>query len=219
MLYKLTGGALMGVKLYDDALLNKLKKWTAGTHLHLTGVNDSKRLFEVIADKSNDKAIELPLIALSRNGGYTLQSKYKQPRSFMGYKMSQDEHCATKLNAVPIGITYQLDIYTRYLEEADEYARNIVFNIINYPKLTIEIPYEDVGLTHVANIRLTTDVEDNSDVPERLIPGQFTRLTIGLDIDDAYLWDVRIKDNLSIVEGQLHVVQPDRIDKELLFEK
>lgn len=209
----------MGVKLYDDALLKKLQKWTAGTHLNLTGVNDTKRLFEVITDSNNDKPIELPLIAISRNGGYTIQSKYKQPRTYNGHTMAQNGVAGVKLNAIPIGITYQLDIYARYLEEADEYARNIVFNIINYPKLEIEIPYEDMGFTHVSNIRLTSDVEDNSDIPERLIPGQFTRLTIGFDIDDAYLWDVRIKDNLSIVEGQLHVVQPDRVDKELLFKK
>ena len=209
----------MGVKFYDDALLKKLQRWTAGTHLNITGVNESKRLFEVVADKGNDKPIELPLITISRSGGYTIQSKYKQPRSFNGHTLVQTESAGVKLNAIPIGITYQLDIYTRYLEEADEYARNIVFNIINYPKLTIEIPYEDMGFTHDSNIRLTTDVEDNSDIPERLISGQFSRLTIGLDIDDAYLWDVRIKDNLSIVEGTLNVVQPDRIDRELLFEK
>ena len=209
----------MGVKLYDDALLNKFKKWTAGTHLTLSGVNDTKRLFEVIADTNNDKPIELPLIALRRPGGYTIQSKYKQPRSFMGHTMARTDAVGAKLNAIPIGITYQLDIYTRYLEEADEYARNIVFNIINYPKLEVEIPYEDMGFTHISNIRLTTEVEDNSDIPERLIPGQFTRLTIGFDIDDAYLWDVRIRDNLSIVEGQLHIESPDRVDKELMFKK
>ncbi|MBO5711334.1 MAG: hypothetical protein J6R47_00710, partial [Acholeplasmatales bacterium] len=106
-------------------------------------------------------------------------------------------------NAIPIGIAYQLDIYTRYLEEADEYARNFIFNIINYPKLTIELPYESQGIKHDANIRITSDIDDNSDIPERLIPGQFTRLTLGINIDDAYLFDVRVKDNLSIKEVSL----------------
>jgi chorismate synthase len=77
--------------------------------------------------------------------------------------------------------------------------------------------------THISNIRLTTEVEDNSDIPERLISGQFTRLTIGIDIDDAYLFDVRIRDNLSIVEGQLWTTTivdgKEHTDKELLFEK
>lgn len=207
----------MAVRFYDEALLKKFQRWTADTQVQLTGINETRRLFEVIADKQNDKPIQLPLIALSRNGGYTIQEKYKQPRSYNGSALIVTTDSGAKLNAIPIGISYQIDIYARHLAEADEYARNIVFNIINYPKLNIEIPYEDSGLTHDANIRLITDVEDNSDIPERLISGQFTRFTIGIDIDDAYLFDVRVKDNLSIVEGQLHIVQPDRVDKELIF--
>lgn len=209
----------MAVRFYDEALLKKFQKWTADTQVQLTGVNETRKLFEVVADKNNDKPIQLPLIALSRNGGYTIQEKYKQPRSYNSNEFirMQDANSGALLNAIPIGISYQIDIYARHLAEADEYARNIVFNIINYPKLNIEIPYEDSGLTHDANIRLITDVEDNSDIPERLISGQFTRFTIGIDIDDAYLFDVRVKDNLSIVEGQLHIVQPDRVDKELIF--
>lgn len=207
----------MAVRFYDEALLKKFQKWTADTQVQLTGINETRRLFEVVADKTNDKPIQLPLIALSRNGGYTIQEKYKQPRSYNGSALVVTTDSGAKLNAIPIGISYQIDIYARHLAEADEYARNIVFNIINYPKLNIEIPYEDSGLTHDANIRLITDVEDNSDIPERLISGQFTRFTIGIDIDDAYLFDVRVKDNLSIVEGQLHIVQPDRVDKELIF--
>ena len=192
----------MAVRFYDEALLKKFQKWTADTQVQLTGVNETRKLFEVIADKNNDKPIQLPLIALSRNGGYTIQEKYKQPRSYSSNEFirMQDANSGALLNAIPIGISYQIDIYARHLAEADEYARNIVFNIINYPKLNIEIPYEDSGLTHDANIRLITDVEDNSDIPERLISGQFTRFTIGIDIDDAYLFDVRIKDNLSIVD-------------------
>lgn len=213
----------MAVRFYDEALLKKFQKWTAETQVHLTSVNETKQLFETIADSQNDNPIQLPLIALSRNGGYTIQTKYKQPLSHRGSTMILTTASGAKLNAIPIGISYQIDIYTRYLAEADEYARNLVFNIINYPKLNVEIPYEDSGLTHDANIRLTTDVEDNSDIPERLITGQFTRLTIGIDIDDAYLFDVRVKDNLSIVEGQLWqttiVDGKERIDKELIFEK
>lgn len=195
----------MAVRFYDEALLQKFQKWTRDTHILLTGVNESRRLFEVVADTKNDKPIELPLISLSRPGGYTIHEKYKQPKSYMGSTMILTTENGAQLNAIPIGISYQIDIYARHLAEADEYARNLVFNIINYPKLQIEIPYEDSGLFHDANIRLTSDVEDNSDIPERLIPGQFTRLTIGIDIDDAYLFDVRVRDNLSIVESQLHV--------------
>ena len=203
----------MAVRFYDEALLKKFQKWTADTQVHLTGINETKRLFEVVVDTNNDRPIQFPLIALSRNGGYTIQEKYKQPRSYNGSALVVTTDSGAKLHAIPIGISYQIDIYTRELAEADEYARNIVFNIINYPKLNIEIPYEDSGLTHDANIRLITDVEDNSDIPERLISGQFTRFTIGIDIDDAYLFDVRVKDNLRIVDVATSSPIPDMPEK------
>lgn len=191
----------MSIKLYDDALLSKLKNWTLDTSIFLTGVNESTRLFSSIADKSNDKPIQLPLIALTRPGGFTIEEKLKQPKSHNGTLISYNEERGARLNAIKISIPYQLDVYARYQEEADEYIRNIVFNIINYPLVRIEIPYHDLGIFHDSNIRISSDVEDNSDVPERLITGQFKRYTLSIVIDDAYLFDVRIKDNLRIVEG------------------
>ena len=188
----------MGVKLYDDALLAKFKRWTNNTQVRLTGVDETKRLFEVIADSNNDSNIKLPIIAISRNGGYVILNKNKRPISYAGSTAAQSAQKGAKLNVIPIGISYQIDIYTRYLAEADEYARNLVFNIINYPKLEVDIPYESLGLTQVANIRITADVEDNSAIPERLIPDQFSRFTLTIDIDDAYLFDVRVQDNISI---------------------
>ena len=196
----------MSIKLYDDALLNKLRYWTQDTSVTLTGVNESTKLFTTVADMNNDNPIELPLIALSRPGGFLIEDKYKQPKSYNGALVAYNEHRSAKLNAIRISIPYQLDIYARYQEEADEYIRNIVFNIINYPLVTISIPYHDLGLNHDSNIRLISDVEDNSDIPERLISGQFKRYTIELNIDDAYLFDVRVKDNLKLVEGQLNIL-------------
>lgn len=193
----------MGVRFYDEALLNKLKNWAAGQTVTITGVNETRRLFEIISDTNNDRSIKLPIIALSRPGGYTILNKNQRPLAHAGSTFAINQLRGAKVNAIPIAITYQLDIYTRYLEEADEYARNFVFNIINYPKLNIELPYENLGITHDANIRITSDVDDNSDIPERLIPGQFTRLTLGINIDDAYLFDVRIKDNMTIKEINL----------------
>ncbi len=208
----------MAVRFYDEALLNKLKRWTQDTQVMITGVNETQRLFEVVSDMKDDRPIQLPLIALSRPGGFTIQQTGKQSRTYDSATMIVNEQRSAKLNMIPISIPYQLDIYTRYLEEADEYIRNIVFNIINYPKLTIEIPYEDSGLVHDANIRLNPEITNNSDIPERLIPGQFTRYTVEIEIDDAYLFDVRVKDNLKIVEGQVNTVDPDKLHRELIFQ-
>lgn len=202
----------MSVNLYDEALLAKLQRWTKDTHVSLIGVNESTRLFTTIADISNDNPINLPLLALSRPGGFTIEDKYKQPKSYDGVTFAASLQKSAKLNAIRITIPYQLDVYARLKQEADEYIRNIVFNIVNYPKLTIEVPYENMERFHDSSIRITSDVEDNSDVPERLVSGQFTRYTIEFVIDDAYLFDVRIGDNVSIVDTSVDI---DGLKKEI----
>lgn len=203
----------MSVKLYDDALINKLGKWTNNTQIHLVGPNDVKRLFEVTADTNNDTPIQLPLIVLSRSGGYTILDSIKRNMSFDGVRLDANSKRVCQLNAIPIEITYQLDIYTKYFEEADEFSRNLVFNIVNYPKLPIVIPYEGRNYVHDSNIRMTPEIEDNSDIPERLISGQFTRNTIHLTVDDAYLFDVRYRDSLSLVS---ECVLSDKLEEEFM---
>lgn len=188
----------MAIRYYDEALVNKLKNWTSNTDVTITGPDETRRMFEVIADKTKDKPIKLPLICLRRGKGFEVQSTSKKPLSFDAMSLEDTKEKSLQLNAIPINIPYQLDIYTRYFAEADEYVRNFIFNIINYPKLEITLPYMGKNVIQVANIRMMGNVEDNSDIPERLVPGQFTRYTLSLYIDDAYLYDLRIRDNYSI---------------------
>ena len=143
------------------------------------------------------------MIVLNRTGGYSVldMGLAKHPISYDGVKIRFTEESSVLLNAIPISIPYQLDVYTRYFEEADEYTRNLVFNIINYPKLTVTIPYNNENYKHDANIRMESEIQDNSDIPERLSIGQFTRMTISLYIDDAYLWDIKKVGNWSICDN------------------
>jgi len=171
----------MATSYYDDALIKKIKAWTEKTEITITSPDETKRLFESISDMNNDKPLKLPLICIRRKGGYNIINTSKQPLTFDGLRIDANINRSIQLNAVPIEIQYQIDVYTRYYKEADEYIRNFVFNIINFPKLTITIPYQSINLEHDSNIRLSSEVEDNSDIPERLIAGQFTRLSLNIN--------------------------------------
>lgn len=201
----------MSVNLYDKALLEKLSNWTRNTKVHIVGPSESRRIFEVVADETKDSPLQLPMIVLTRPGGYTItdQGLAKHPLSYNGAKLHSDVEASVLLNAIPIRIPYQLDVYTRYFEEADEYTRNLVFNIINYPKLTVTVPYMNENYKHDSNIRMDSGIEDNSAIPERLVSGQFTRMTIALNIDDAYLWDVRKTGNWTICENYQVIVKDE----------
>lgn len=190
----------MALKLYDDALVEKIKNWTQNTIVNVLGPDDVRRTIEVIADETNDSPIKLPLIAITRNGGYVIEDFAigKKAMSFDGLTLNANHRQASQLNSIPINISYELNVITRYYEQADEYMRNLIFNLINFPKLTINIPYNNENYKHVANITLNAEIEDASDIPLRLVAGQFTRLVITFQIDDAYLWDVRYRDVYSI---------------------
>ena len=188
----------MSAHFYDTALVNKFKKWIENTQVSLLGPEDTRRLFEIVADKSNDSAIQLPLISLRRIGGYTILSKNKKPLTYDGKMLQSTIERSISLNAIPIDLRYQVDVFTRYYKEADEYMRNIIFNLINFPMLQIEIPYEGIDIQHDSSIRIVSDVADNSAINERLSLGQFTRLSLGISIDDAYLFDARVRDNYLI---------------------
>ena len=196
----------MSVYLYDDAFIEKLKKWTDGTQVHIYSPDDTKRLFEVVADTNNDATIKLPILCLRRKSGLNVLNTNKQPMTFNGMVIDGNGTQCITLNAIPIDVTYQLDIYTRYFKEADEFLRNLTFNIINYPKLAVKIPYNGVDFEHNGFIRMSNDIEDNSNIPERLINGQFTRLTFNISIDDAYLWATKTKDNLTVSCDEVFIV-------------
>ena len=51
---------------------------------------------------------------------------------------------------------------------------------------------------------------DTSNNSVRLFNGQFTRLSVTVNIDDAYLWDLRVANNLTIEDSNgLYVRNPD----------
>lgn len=190
----------MAIRLYDEALYLKIQKWIKDENMRILKPDEVTRLIQMRADLTNDKPLKLPIIALSRESEIELLSTNKKPLTFDGIMKEAAKGKTLQINAIPIQIGYQLDIYTRYYEEGDEYLRNFIFNFVNYPKLTVTLPYNESNIEHNANITLIKTVEDNSDIAQRLFPGQFTRWTIKLLIEDAFLFSIPHVDNVDIDE-------------------
>ena len=182
-------GGYMAIRLYDEAIYEKIKKWVKDPNMRVLSPNESSRLFQLKADQTDDKPITLPLIAISRGSNIDIATT-KRALTEDGQHVYATEDRSLVLNAIPMELSYQLDIYCKYFNEADEYLRNFLFNLINYPKISIEIPYNNTKIIHNSTIRVESPVTDTSDIPERLISGQFTRLSISIKIDDAYMFSV-----------------------------
>ena len=186
----------MALRYYDDIIAAKIKKWIPdNSSLHVLKPDESRRLFELKADEDRDAALKLPFVALSRGKDVELLSNIKNLRSFNGLAVAKDKKQTIELNVIPVKLEYQLDIYTATYEEGDEYLRNFLFKLINNPKIVIDIPYQGLWLRHTANIRVLDNVSDTSDISEKLFADQFTRWTINLELQDAFLFSVPYKKN------------------------
>lgn len=196
----------MAIRYYDEAIVNKLKKWIKDPKLKIIKPDESTRLFEMKADENSDKPLTLPLISIARDKNIEILNTQKHSKTFDGFTHSKNESVAIPINVVPIRLSYQIDIYTRFMAEADEYIRNFVFNFINYPKIEITLPYNDVNIKHESNILLQSDISDNSDIKEHLFPDQFTRFTLKIVVDDAYLFSLPVQDVSKLDFSQLDII-------------
>ena len=210
----------MACRYYDDILAGKLKNWIPdNAKLRVLKPDETTRLFKTKADDTKDKPVKLPVIALSRSKDITLRSNIKQLKSFDGLRLypegvdpnlsnlKGDEYKealeklpneTAQFNVIPILLNYQIDIYTKTYEECDEYVRNFLFKLINNPRVVIDIPYNGANLQHVANIRVLDQVSDTTDIAEHLFAGQFTRFTIQLELQDAFLFNIPYRTNWKL---------------------
>ena len=108
----------MSANLYDDAIVDKLQDMLGkDSGLHILKPEETSRLFNERADTSHDN-ITLPTIALSRRG-FRILNPNKQPKTYDGIKIRAydkegnliNQGSVLKLNAIPIQLNYQLDIY------------------------------------------------------------------------------------------------------------
>lgn len=178
----------MAIRYYDEALAEKIQSWVKDPRLTILKPEESTRFFEMTLDNKFDKTLTLPLISISRDKNIEILNTHKQAKTFDGFSAVKSQSLAIPINVVPILINYQIDIYARHMSEADEYLRNFIFNFINYPKLEIELPYNDLKIRHKSNLHLDSNISDNSDIKEHLFPDQFTRFTLKIMVDDAYLF-------------------------------
>lgn len=178
----------MAIKYYDEALFNKIQSWIKDPSMRILKTDETLESFRIRADKGDDGALKLPFINITRDKNFEILRLGRNPLSCSGVIIAAGKKTAIPLNAIPVSLSYQIDIYTQDYAQADIYLRELIFNLVNHPKITIEIPYNNVKFKHNAYVRLLADVNDNSDIPERLFKTQFTRWTLQITIDDAYLF-------------------------------
>ena len=106
----------MSTYLYDEALVRKFRSWTHSSQIEIFGPNEFSRVIELMADRSGDKPIELPIIYIERDRGFNIinNGTTRRPLSYDGKDINADSYQSEILNAIPISLSYQVNVYTRY---------------------------------------------------------------------------------------------------------
>ena len=74
----------MSAYLYDTALIQKLNRWIERTNVHIYGPEQTRQLYQILADTNKDKPIDLPIITIERPNGYQILNVNKRPLTYDG---------------------------------------------------------------------------------------------------------------------------------------
>lgn len=198
----------MSVYMYDEAIVEDLRLLLNDDRIHIVPVDN---VFRLIA-RLNEDNIEMPLISLTRTG-WQLADNKPQMMKFDGALAGYDrrDNSLKRVQAIPIRIGYQLDVWTKTRKENDNILRELIFYYSTHPTLIVNIEY-GLDITHDFNIFFDADIEDNSDIVEHRNRGEYFRQTVSIYTDDAYLWKSSSR-NPSIIDP---VVEAISTDEELL---
>jgi len=193
----------MSVYEYDKAIVNDLRRITGDDRIHIVPTDN---VFRTIAKLDSDKDyIELPIVSITRTGwGMTGSSNHtmKFDGSLDRYDRGEDKYI--NIQAIPIRITYLLDVWTKTREENDDIIREFIFYYMTHPTIKVNVPY-NLDIKHNFNIYFDSEVEDNSDIVEQPNKGEYFRQTIALYTDDAYLWKSSSRFATIVDSDNVHV--------------
>lgn len=196
----------VGVYAYDLSIIEDLrarfnydKNGKKKTN-NLIQITNAENVFNIIGDIENDN-IQFPIISLIRTGWQFTGSEpefLNNSGGLVGYMEDKpgDRVRQVRLQAFPIQINYQLDIWTQNRYDNDVIAREFCWFYKQNPQLRVFIPH-GLNITEPFNLFIENEIVDNSDIAEHNSRGRYYRQTIGLYVDDAYLW----KSSVSNVPG------------------
>ena len=88
----------MAIRYYDDALTKLIKQWIKDPNMEVLGPNETTRLFQMKAQQNNDKPLNLPLIALSRDSNVEILSTQKKALTYDGAHLAMDNKTSIVMN-------------------------------------------------------------------------------------------------------------------------
>lgn len=173
------------IYLYDRAVVDKFREIFRDPRIT---VQPPENAIRYTAQLENDD-VTFPLISINRTNWSVRDSDINWAQSRTGIADHiNDNNTVSVMRAIPIQMSYQLDIYTVDRITNDEIYRELIFYFLKHPTLEVEIPYT-LDNKHVFNLVMDSDITDNSDTVEHINKGVLYRYTSTWNVTDAYLFE------------------------------
>lgn len=173
----------MSVYLYDEAVVDRLRKITGDERIHVISPDQS---IDFLAQFDKDK-VDLPAIVVSR-GPVTLLDYRNQVVALKGQTSRRGEdNLVVKAQLIPMRIEWNIDIYTVDRYTCDEIVRELVFYFTTRPRFEITVPYQ-LDIVQNFDVLLSPEITDNTDLLEFPSTGEKFRETLTIYTENAHMY-------------------------------
>lgn len=190
------------IQLYDEALHDTLKN-SFSSFVAIVPVND----FWNVISMHRENKLQLPAICISRSS-QTIDPEMKSwVSSRMGTVDRIQQHRAFTEQALPLVLNYNLTLLATKQHDIDELTSEVIFFIVNKPRVTITLPY---GSDRPVNAQLSIvgDVTDSSMRDGFSDTGILYQTIIPIRLIGANIYNIE-KRNLRFLRAELGIENND----------
>jgi hypothetical protein len=173
----------MSFYLYDEALVDRLRKITGDDRIHIVHPDQS---VSFLAQFDKDK-VQFPVIVVTRAPSATINPP-NQVAVLKGQSVRiNEDNTASKIKLIPMRLEWSIDVYAVDRYTCDEIVRELIFYFTTYPRFQVKVPY-DLDVPQNFDVLLGTEVVDNTDLTEFPNTGELFRETISVYTENAHLY-------------------------------
>lgn len=178
--------------LYDEAIAKDLQDSFSSEYSSNATVRvyDGDSIIDLVAQMKEDK-VTYPIIALRRNDDINIdESRSNFSWMHLGTQCVFDQVSNNYYNekAIPVSISYTMDVFTTSVVDMDELVRELLFKYTTMYFLAIRLPYEsDRMLRFGVTISKNSAIQRQSGSSQYIQSGQLYRSTISLDCEGCVL--------------------------------
>lgn len=173
----------MSAYLYDEVLVEQLRKLTGDNRIHVIPPEQS---ITYLSQFDKDR-VTFPAIVLSRKSVSLLDYR-NQVVALKGQTARVgSDNIIVKAKLIPMRIDWNLDIFSVDRYSCDEIVRELVFYFTSCPRFEVSVPYQ-LNIKQNFDVFVSPEIADNSDLVEFPNRGEYFRETLSLWTENAHMF-------------------------------